>query len=371
MPRQTEVTGDAVDPRALTPHEIGLWTELMENAPQSGSPFLAYTYAATAAKTLQGVRVCRVRADGRTVGFFPFQFRTPLHRLFGIAQPVSDHLTDDSGLVAAPGLALTPRRLMQSAGLNAQLFTQLSENQRRFGLEGERSERGFRIRMPRQAGTAWERLRQGSKKLVLDTERRERKLAEAHGTLRFVFDHADPVPSLRELIAAKRAQYRRTRHRDALAAAPSRHFLELLSVSRDPQCRGVLSTLYAGGTWVASHFGLMHGGTLHYSFPAYNSALNAYSSGRQLLAAIIRSAGENGVACIDRGAGDSPAKQAFAPKGHAFQRGFWYRPHVSSVFYRAGLALAWRTRGALVRLTGDGLALRSTAWRNWRHGARS
>ncbi len=118
----------------------------------------------------------------------------------------------------------------------------------------------------------------------------------------------------------------------------------------NPDCSGVLSTLHAGDTWVASHFGIMHRDMLHYWFPVYNPKLTDYSPGRQLLAAIIRSADATGVACIDRGAGESPAKRAFATERHQFERGFWYRPHVNSLLYRAGLSMAWRTKGALARL---------------------
>ena len=352
MPQHLEATTQIVNPAALARCDIGLWAELMANDPELGTPFLSHTYVATAGQVFYGVRVCRLMVAGRVVGFFPFQFRSPIHQLFGIAEPIGANFTDHFGIVAAPELALTPRMLMRLAGLNALLFTHLHENQSRFGLTGDRAEPGFRIRLSGSAGPAGEQIGDGNNKLISDTDRRARKLVAAHGPLRFVFDHANAMPHLHDLITAKRAQYARTNHRDVLATDKSRRFLALLKGSRDPACRGVLSTLHAGDTWVASHFGLMHRGALHYWFPVYNPDLTAFSPGRQLLVAIIRSAGDTGVAWIDRGSGDSPSKRAFATERHQFQRGFWYRPHITSLLYRAGLSVAWRTKGTLVRLKG-------------------
>jgi CelD/BcsL family acetyltransferase involved in cellulose biosynthesis len=188
----------------------------------------------------------------------------------------------------------------------------------------------------------WAELKSADKRFVADTERRERKLVDAHGPLRLTFRHGAPVTELDRLIADKRRQYARTGAADPLSHGQTRQFLQILAEGDDPLCRGVVSILHAGDTWVASHFGLMHRRTLHFWFPVYNPDLQPFSPGRVLVTAIIKQADSLGIDCIDRGAGDSPAKRDFANFEHRFLRGLWYRPNVSASLIRAGLSLQWR-----------------------------
>jgi CelD/BcsL family acetyltransferase involved in cellulose biosynthesis len=110
----------------------------------------------------------------------------------------------------------------------------------------------------------------------------------------------------------------------------------------DPDCRATLSTLHAGDRWIGSHFGLMHGSTLHYWFPVYNPQMRNFGPGRLLIKAIIDASIENGVTRIDRGAGDSQAKLDFETSRHQFLRGIWSRPGFASLGYRAALSMQWR-----------------------------
>jgi len=282
------------------------------------------------------------------VAFFPFQFRGPGRRLMGLGERVGGELSDYFGMVAAADVVLTPHRLMELAGLNALFFTHLDESQARFGLTGTQPQTGLRIDMAGGGGAYWAELKRSDKRFVADTERRERKLIEAHGPLRLTFHHDDPGTELDRLIARKREQYGRTGADDALVDPGTRRFLHLLAQGDDPLCRGIMSTLYAGDTWVASHFGLMHGGTLHFWFPVYNPELQQFSPGRVLLTAIIRQADGLGLKRIDRGVGDSPAKRDFANAEHSFTRGLWQRRNLPAMLIRAGLSLKWRWK-ALVK----------------------
>jgi CelD/BcsL family acetyltransferase involved in cellulose biosynthesis len=336
------LVGDVVRPAMLQPEDLARWAEFMEADSTLATPFLSFPYVAAAADTFSGVRVLRITLHGRTVGFFPFQYRSELYRLSGIADRVGGELSDYFGIVAERGLAIDPKTLLRLAGLQAILFTHLDESQAQYGLTGEKPEPGLRIRLARDGASFWSQLKAKDKKFVADTERRERKLAEAHGPLRFVFNHADRLAELCHLITAKRAQYERMAVTDPMSAEVTRRFLERLAASESPVCRAVLSTLHAGETWVASHFGLMCGGMLHYWFPVYNPELRSYAPGRLLVAAIIRSAEDHGVDCIDRGAGDSSAKRDFATEQHSFVRGLWHRPSMSSLIYRVGLSASWR-----------------------------
>jgi CelD/BcsL family acetyltransferase involved in cellulose biosynthesis len=151
-------------------------------------------------------------------------------------------------------------------------------------------------------------------------------------------------PGLGHLIDAKRAQYARTNVQDPLSDPHAQRFLFALARASDPLCQPLLSTLYAGNTWVASHFGLVCGKTLHYWFPVYNPQVKAFSPGRLLLKAIINSGGEIGLTRIDRGAGDSIAKRDLATSQHHFQRGVWKRQNIISIGYQVGLSILWRSQ---------------------------
>lgn len=329
-------------PKYITSHEQKLWAEFCAYSADLSSAFLSFSFTRIAAQIFSGVRVCRIEREGRTLAFLPYQFNHPTHRLLGLGQRVGGNLNDCFGLIAAAECVLSPRRLLRLAGLNALLFTHLDQGQSRFGLTGSQPQIGLRIDLSAGSAVYWDALKRNDKRFVADSERRERKLIETHGALRLTFHQPNPEAELTRLIAAKRAQYARTGAPDCLADDKARHFLHLLAASDDPLCRGVMTTLHAGETWVASHFGLMHGGTLHFWFPAYNPDLHAFSPGRVLLTALIKQADGLGLRCIDRGTGDSQAKRDFANAEHIFTRGLWSRRTVPAAMIHAGLSLQWR-----------------------------
>jgi len=181
--------------------------------------------------------------------------------------------------------------------------THLDESQCAFGLSGEAPEPGHLIDFPGGGAAFWQERRTLDKKFVGDTERRERNLVRDFGPIRFDLQSANPDVDLDKLIVAKKEQYSRTGVNDALGGHSTNAFLRSLSKTDHPLCSGVLSTLYAGDTWVASHFGLRCNHTLHYWFPVYNPKLGSYGPGRLLLKQILNAGHEHGISRIDRGAG--------------------------------------------------------------------
>ena len=144
------------------------------------------------------------------------------------------------------------------------------------------------------------------------------------------------------LIAQKRRQFSRTGVVDGLAAPWKQQLLHRLLKLSLPQCRGVLASLYAGDTWLASHFGLAGLDMLQYWFPVYNDEAAKYAPGRLLAKWLIDRAPEFKVTTIDRGAGDTPAKRNFANFSHVFRRGTWFRDDVRSLLPRAVYSISWR-----------------------------
>lgn len=344
------ITGQVLTPDALLKTDEEVWRQLIFRRPLA---FLAYPYVRAVASCVPSVRVCRIMQNGHTVAFFPFQYRSAVHEAAGIGERLGGDLSDYFGLIAEPGFHIEEEILLRLSGLKSLCFSHLDESQAENGLRGEKPEVGHRIDFPDGGEVFWKERECSDKKFTSDTERRERKLFREHGPFRFVFSGDDAEDSLRELIAHKRAQYHRTHVGDVLSEKRTQDILQTLCRTRDPQCSGIVSTLHAGDTWVASHFGLRCGSTLHYWFPVYNPALKAFAPGRILLKHIIQNSRANGLERIDRGAGDSVAKRDFSTSRHFFYSGLWQRPGLIALSHRVALAVGWRLDRRNKRVKGE------------------
>ena len=241
-------------------------------------------------------------------------------------------------------MQLAPAELLRLADLNAFSFSRLCPAQADM-LEGERPEHGLGADLSGGWKSYWAARAVSEKAFVADTDRSGRKIADVHGTLRFTYDDRHP-DALARLVTAKRAQYAKTGAADALEPAWARRFLEALWETRGIHCAGMVSTLFAGDTWVAAHFGLASARTLHYWFPVYNPELARFSPERLLLRALIEAAAARRMRTVDFGAGDAPYKRKFATLPYEVYRGAWYRSGLAAFGYRVAQSLAWRLKAA-------------------------
>lgn len=338
-----------VRPEDLTIVEVDRWNTLCESSAALRTPFLTATFVRMVGEIVPTVRVCIIENAGEPVAFFPFQFATAARRSLGYAERLAGELSDYFGIVAEPGFRIDHDQLLRLAGLHGILFTHLDATQNLFGLSGEQPDVGLRIDLPTGGSEYWEQRRAFDKRLVSDTERCWRRIEEKFGPLRFEFHAAERSTSVERLIELKRAQFARTAVPDVLADERSRKLLHRLSLSDAEACSGVMTTLYAGDRYAASHFGIRSWSTLHYWWPVYDPDLRAYSPGRLLLYAIIRDAAANGISRIDLGAGDTPAKRNFATSEQTYLRGFWRRNNAQAFAIQAYQSILWRVnRGSRV-----------------------
>ncbi len=201
--------------------------------------------------------------------------------MLGAAERVGEEMTDSFGLIAEPDLRVGVPTLLRLTGLWHLNFTHLAESQGSLGLKGENPQTGFLINF--ESGRShWEELRITNRKYVNETERKERQIQATHGPLRFCWSEEDWEQPLRILIERKSQQYIKTGKDDWLAVRWKQKLLEVLAASKEETCQGVMSTLHAGDTWVASHFGLRCCGVLHYWFPVYNPEMSSFGPGHLL-----------------------------------------------------------------------------------------
>lgn len=307
---------------ALCPEDVVAWEQLLAEA-ATGGAFFSPCYAQAVHATLGvDVRVVLVRRGRQLVGVMPLQRAGGWLGRWGLHEPIGGVMTDYFGLIAAPDVQTSWPSLLRGGGVACLNFTHLDETQQRHGLSGHAPRKGLRTVIHADGGAAhWQYLRVQDKKLVGDTERRERKLVKDYGALTFRLRSDRPRVDLEELIRLKRAQYLRTGHQgaplfDERYAGLLQHLLE----NPSPSCESVLSTLTVGSHLVAAHLGMVANGVLHYWFPVYDEAFSAYSPGRILFRRVLLAASGQGIRIIDRGEGDTQSKRDFATESHLYFR---------------------------------------------------
>ena len=337
------LTARIISPDCLSAHEIAAWENLCATLPHLSSPFLSPHYARAVSEAGIDARICVIYHNQTICGFLPYQFRSHLSAWTGTAEPVGGEMTDYFGLIAAPGFSIASRRLLQLAKLNYLGFSHLDESQLDYGLIAEQPRIGLRIRLPRDIDRPLEALLHDSQKYLKDSERRKRQLVKEVGPIEFTLDVRNGrMQILNELIQRKRSQYMRTKAPDALESPWKRHLLQQLSQYEFDSCRGILSTLSAGGKWVAAHFGILGNGILQYWLPVYNPEYAKYAPGRLLIHHIIEMSSTAGIHTIDRGEGDTSSKRELANEEHRLLRGAWHNGSVASGIARGFYSLKWR-----------------------------
>lgn len=335
----------------LSREEINEWQKLSTAVSFLQSPFFSSHFTKAVSDAGVSIEICLIYQNGALVAFFPYQFRNALHRMFRAAEPIGAGMSDYSGLIGNENVRIAPDALIKLADLNYFGFDHLHESQLVYGLTGEQPRIGLQSVIQPSPEEFINSLAVQHKKYLQDGKRLERRLNDDVGVIRVVVDEVQHGSAqLENLIRHKRAQYLRTNAPDSLSSQWKRDLLKILLQSRHKNCTGVLSTLYAGDIWVASHFGILGNGIFQYWFPVYNSDYSKYAPGRILNMALVRQSPELGFTIFDRGEGDSDDKRKSANKEHLYYKGSWHNQSLRSVIYRALLSLKWRVTAAKERL---------------------
>jgi CelD/BcsL family acetyltransferase involved in cellulose biosynthesis len=339
--RQGELGSRVIPAKDLGAADVEAWDALCSAMPRPGSPFLSPHYTLAVASVRPHVYVCVIERGGRPVSFLPFQFRTRLHRLLRSAERVGEEMTDYFGLVAQPELRIGERTLLRLSGLNVLGFSHMASEQLDYGLSGEEPETGYLMCLEGPE-PYWELLRRTHKKFVANTERGQRQVERELGPVRFTAAESEWGAPLDNLLKHKTRQYAATGRSDLFSVGWKRRLVETLAACREETCAGMLSTLYAGDEWLASHFGMRCGGTLHYWFPVYNPDVSRFGPGRLLLKALIENCGETGITAIDPGAGEALYKRECSNTTRTYYKGVWQGAGLRPLLARAAESARWR-----------------------------
>ena len=328
----------------LSDSDLSDWHQLIRSHRINQRAFLTPFYCFAVDRQFSDVFVLLFRDHGAIVALLPIQRGSGILRLGGVYKPVGGTMTDYFGFIASPEFNVQIGDALEAVGINAITFNHLDESQLEFGLHADAPRVGLRTNISGTGKEFWDALKLLDKKLVSDTERRERKLVTEYGNVAFELKSSKPESDLDELIDMKRSQYDRTGKIGApLFDKKNVGLLKTLSACNEHSCTGVLSTLRVNQELVAAHFGLQCFDTLHFWFPVYAEKFHAYSPGRLLMKHLIHECVEGaGIRVFDRGEGVTKAKRDFANEEHRYYRGEWTRRGAAGFFGRGVISLDWR-----------------------------
>ncbi|MGC3004402.1 GNAT family N-acetyltransferase, partial [Streptomyces sp. G35A] len=319
-----------VRPDELGPSELKMWRHLRAESGAPDNPFLDPAFTTAVGRVRPGARVAVLQEDGHPAGFFPYE-RGP----WGQGRAIGAGVSDSQGAVLRPGIRLDPRALLAACGLATWEFDNLEAGQHLFVPHAVEALASPVVDLGEGFADYADRLRTRSPGFLKQARAKERRLARRVGEVRYVHDTRDRE-ALRALMRWKSAQYRRTGRRDRFAQDWITRLVDLLAHGEDPECRGLLSVLYAGGRPVAAHFGLRSPTVLSWWFPAYDRDHGAYSPGLLLLLRMLEAAAADGTAMVDLGSGPARYKDSLKTRELRVYEGAVVRPGPGGAAYRLG-----------------------------------
>jgi CelD/BcsL family acetyltransferase involved in cellulose biosynthesis len=286
---------------ALTADELAAWHRLRAANPALDSPYFHPGFSAAVHASGRPVHVLVLRNRAGTVTSL-----MPLHRERSVIRPVGWPGADFQSPILAAGTAFDPLAL-------------LTDGVRRFEFDHLLTAPEFDTWIVSRQASPYldvtggmdgylERASKSGRDNMAQARRRAAKTEREHGPIRFEADIVD-AKALARVVELKRGQYAATGARDYFAEPDRRELMTRLLNTRDHDFAGVLSTLYAGDSLVAAHFGIRSGPVLHWWFPVYDPQFSALAPGWMLLRELVMVAPELGVDRIDLGRGDDEYKR--------------------------------------------------------------
>jgi CelD/BcsL family acetyltransferase involved in cellulose biosynthesis len=283
---------------------IRRWSDIQRAHPDLASPYLHPEYTRQVAEVRTDTYVGILERGGEPLAFFPH------HRKGYFGVPVGERLTDVQGVIAEPGLQVSPDALLRGCHLLTWDFDHLLARESAFLDHADRHDSSPIVDLS-QGYEAWFDARKKASRRVKELPRKRRKLEREVGPVRFV-EHTEDVDVLERVIELKRAQCQRTGVVDFMSWPWIDLLVRRIHRTKTSGFEGVLTALYAGDTLVAAHLGMRTDRVWHWWFPVYEEQFGNYSPGAIMLMDLARRAVEVGVTTVDLGKGEDPYKSSFA-----------------------------------------------------------
>lgn len=293
------LTCDIVRAHELTREDEAIWREFTASEEAFGSPLLSPEFFRVVAQVRTDACVAVFRRAGQTAGFLAHHRRPQ-----GLARPIGAPFSDYTALITGPEPGFTIEEALASARI------------RRFQVIGLIDPFGLFSRMNGAADTAFRfdftlPDTNVSGKRLKNMRRREEKLTEAHGPLRFHVGDRNSETFAR-MLEWKRAQTHQTGISDFLAPAWIQELMRMLfALPPENRLHGQMTSLYAGDRMVACKFGVRLGDYLHSWISTYDPALNDYSPGLLFLHHMREPMTSAGIRIYDMATGSADYKGVY------------------------------------------------------------
>ncbi len=301
-----------ISPTEIDQNLLEKWRALQLTSQTLDRPFYHPTFAKAIGMVRENARVAVIESDGDVVGFFP-------HEITGnaIVSNIGLGLNDYHGLIANLKSDMDVHEVLTQLGGRYWHFDHAPAEQA--SLCQYMHLRSVSPYMEIQGGLADFHGRlaafQSTKKpgVIASMRKAENRLQRDRGPLRFVWNERSPGV-MEKLMAWKSNQWLRTagQSHDAFARSWVKSLLWNTHELEGQAFCGQLSSLYAGDTLVAAHFGFRASAVLHGSFASYDPELSYYMPGSLLIHKFAAHGHENGVSLFDMGRGTQDYKMRFA-----------------------------------------------------------
>jgi len=324
----------------LSAGDIGSWRLLQSEGSLTRSPFLTYGFCRAVQDVRGEVFAVALEEGGKTVGYFPFQ---RLERAIGAGEKVGGYMSDMFDIIGSRNRRFTSDEILRASGLHAFRYDHLPSELSAFCSGETVSSAGMRVRLDDFASYAADLAKKQSK-FSASIHRGERQMNTDIGDVNFTFQTSDVTAELERLIAEKRTQYARTGTGDALQPPWTRALLFRFFETELQDLKPILSTLYAGSTWLSTCLCLGYADTLHIWFPAYNTEYRRYSPGNVLFFKMFEYGAAAGYRVFDFGEGVSDYKRRFLSSEYEVLQGANRRKSMRGFLDRALQSIEWRIR---------------------------
>jgi CelD/BcsL family acetyltransferase involved in cellulose biosynthesis len=323
---------DVVRPSALSAADIDAWRALQAADPTLDSPFLSPDWTLAVERAQAGrrgtIQVAVLRDGDKAVGFLPA-------RIVGqVAMPVGAPMCDYQAPVAAPGVAVEPKRLVEALRVQRLDFSHMLADQPAFAPYSRGAVTSYVLDVA-DGYAAYEAQRRAAGSGVLkDIDKRRRKVEREVGPVRFqaLTDCGDAFATLLDW---KRRQYLATGQTVIFDAPWTVKLLSDLHAQAGGDFGGALFCLHIGDRLAAIQFHLRGQRTLHAWIIAHDETFERYSPGLVLFQEILRWMDQTPFNTLDLGAGDYRFKQQLANAHRPVAHGFVGRPSTASLVREA------------------------------------
>lgn len=333
LPFTLETTFSVVEGNRLTDEMKADWDDIRAANQLLRSPFFSWQFTEDVARVLPNIECLTIQRAGRYIGFFPFERRPG-----DIGRPVGAGTNDGQGVLGHPQADIDFHEVASKAKLKQYSFHAASPELP--GIQeceiGRRE--AFLADLSAEPGSYCDYLAKKHRTIAKQGQK-TRRLERDLGPLRFEFD-CDETSMVEKLIELKRAHYQRTHTFDILSVDWIQNLIYQLHRVRDERqsagtARGILSTLCAGDTPLAMHYGIVEGDLLHYWFPVYAQDFAYGSPGTELFLQVVKTAEKLGIRYIDFGYGDLPYKHKLTNTRSEMSFGIYDQRPLRRQLYRA------------------------------------